>query len=102
MYVFRAPTWVSFLAILCSTISFMSNIFDLTTRPHPDLFLSQRDPNDPRLAELVSTDHNEYAAADIVILGCPQDEGVRRNNGRVGAADAPAAIRKEFYRLTPF
>lgn len=80
----------------------MSNIFDLTTRPSPDLFFSRKDTNDPRLGELVSSDHTEYENADIVILGCPQDEGVRRNNGRVGAADAPAAIRGEFYRLTPF
>jgi formiminoglutamase len=80
----------------------MSNIFDLTTRPDRDLFFSHKDPNDPRLGELVSTDHTEYETADIVILGCPQDEGVRRNNGRVGAADAPDAIREEFYRLTSF
>jgi formiminoglutamase len=80
----------------------MSNIFDLTSPPDPESFFSRKDVNDPRLGELVSTDHNEYATADIVILGCPQDEGVRRNNGRVGAAEAPAAIRRQFYRLTPF
>ena len=37
-----------------------------------------------------------------MILGCPQDEGVRRNGGRVGAAEAPDKIRDQFYRLTPF
>lgn len=80
----------------------MSNIFDLTTRPDPNLFFSRKDPNDPRLGEIVSIDETEYATADIVILGSPQDEGCRRNNSRLGAADAPAAIRDQFYRLTPF
>ncbi|HYJ90985.1 MAG TPA: formimidoylglutamase, partial [Pyrinomonadaceae bacterium] len=47
-------------------------------------------------------DPNDYSNADIVILGCPQDEGVRRNNGREGAAMAPNAIRAQFYRLTPY
>jgi formiminoglutamase len=41
-----------------------------------------------------------YAAADIVVLGCPQDEGIRRQGGRTGAADGPRAIREEFYKLT--
>jgi formiminoglutamase len=80
----------------------MSNIFDLTSRPDADLFLSRNDPNDPRLGNIVSTDEKDYATADIVILGSPQDEGVRRNNARVGAALAPNAIRKQFYKLTPF
>ncbi|MEO6334718.1 MAG: formimidoylglutamase [Pyrinomonadaceae bacterium] len=77
-------------------------MFELTSRPPAELFLARNDPNDPRLGEIVLRERNDYAAADIVILGCPQDEGVRRNNGRVGAADAPAAIREQFYRLTPF
>lgn len=80
----------------------MSDIFELTSRPDADLFFTRNDPNDPRLGETVSSNPAGYTAADIVILGCPQDEGVRRNNGRVGAADAPSAIREQFYRLTPF
>lgn len=36
-----------------------------------------------------------------VLIGFPQDEGVRRNGGRVGAAEAPNEIRKWLYRLTP-
>lgn len=80
----------------------MSDIFDLTSRPAEDLFFSRHDPHDPRLGELVSRDQNGYTTADIVIIGCPQDEGVRRNKGRVGAAEAPAAIRRQFYKLTPF
>ncbi len=47
------------------------------------------------------TDEDSYDAADIVIIGCPQDEGVRRNDGRPGAAAGPDAIRRQFYKLTP-
>ena len=80
----------------------MSNIFELTSRPKPEVFYRRDDPNDPRLGEIVSRDPNDYAQAEIVILGCPQDEGVRRNRGREGAALAPDAIRSQFYRLTPY
>jgi len=79
----------------------MSNIFELTTRPPHEVFFARGDANDPRLGELVSGNPNDYSKSDIVILGCPQDEGVRRNSGREGAAKAPNAIRKQFYRLTP-
>lgn len=37
-----------------------------------------------------------------VILGFPQDEGVRRNGGRVGAAEAPDEIRRWLYRMVAF
>ncbi len=80
----------------------MSNIFEQTTRPDPILFSSRNDRNDPHLGEIVGIEEREYAAANIVILGCPQDEGVRRNNGRVGATAAPDAIRAQFYKLTTF
>ena len=80
----------------------MSDIFEQTTRPSAELFYSRNDPQDPRMGEAVSFDPDQYAVADVVILGCPQDEGVRRNGGRVGAADAPHAIRDQFYRLTTF
>jgi formiminoglutamase len=80
----------------------MPDIFEMTTRPDREVFFSRRDPNDPRLGELVRSDPDHYASSDLVILGCPQDEGVSRNNGRVGAAEAPRAIREQFYKLTPF
>ena len=80
----------------------MSAILQLTDRPDPELFFTRRDRNDPRLGEVVLRNEEDYGASEIVILGCPQDEGVRRNNGRPGAANAPAAIREQFYRLTPF
>lgn len=80
----------------------MSEIFRLTSRPDRGLFFTRNDVNDVRLGEIASSSDEDYAAAEIVILGCPQDEGVRRNNGRVGAAAAPDAIRAQFYKLTPF
>ena len=80
----------------------MSEIFDLTTRPNSDLFFSKHDKHDPRLGEVIPSDPKAYEVAEIVILGCPQDEGVRRNKGREGAALAPDAIRAQFYRLTTF
>ena len=80
----------------------MSEIFQQTSRANTELFFSRNDRNDPRLGEIVGREESGYGAADIVILGCPQDEGVRRNNGRVGAAAAPDAIRAQFYKLTPF
>jgi len=78
----------------------MDNIFEQTTRPDRKLFFTRNDRNDPRMGEIVHSDPEHYASADIVILGCPQDEGVRRIDGRVGAAEAPEAIREQFYRLT--
>ncbi len=47
------------------------------------------------------------ALADIpagrpVIVGFPQDEGVRRNGGRVGAAQAPDESRRWLYRLVAY
>ncbi len=38
---------------------------------------------------------------DAVLLGIPQDLGVRRNQGRPGAAKGPDAIRHALYRMTP-
>lgn len=75
------------------------NPFDHLIPIKPDLLYRRDDPNDRRLGEIVSVDPNQYRAADIVILGCPQDEGVRRNQGRLGAAKAPDEIRRALYRL---
>lgn len=64
------------------------------------LFYARRDANDVRLGEIVGRQSERYADADVVIVGCPQDEGVRRNGGRAGAARGPAEIRRALYRLT--
>jgi len=65
----------------------------------PGLFYRRGDPNDARLGELVAHDPAAYERATVVLLGFPSDEGVRRNGGRPGAAEAPAAIRRCLYRL---
>ena len=80
----------------------MFDIFQSTTRPKQELFFRKNDPDDVRLGEIVSSEIANYEKAEIVILSCPQDEGVARNQGRVGAALAPDAIRSQFYKLTPF
>jgi formiminoglutamase len=74
-------------------------MFTHTTRPDAALLFRRDEPGDPRLGEVVHWRDADYARARIVLLGCPQDEGVRRNGGRVGAAAAPDAIRHWLYRL---
>jgi len=75
------------------------NIFEYLKRVDPDIFYERHDPNDVRLGEVVAIDSNSYTDANTIILGCPQDEGVRRNKGRIGAAQAPDEIRRAFYKL---
>lgn len=75
------------------------NLFDYLQAAPDEVFYQRNDPNDIRLGEVVQTDVASYEEANVVILGCPQDEGVRRNKGRVGAAQAPTEIRRALYRL---
>lgn len=63
-----------------------------------------RRPDDPRLGEIVEFwrgESDSLRPGRAVLIGFPQDEGVRRNQGRVGAAEAPHEIRRSLYRLTP-
>ena len=76
------------------------NIFQATHRPRAELFYSRNDPLDKKMGEFVQQEFSDYEAADVVIVGCPQDEGVRRNKGRIGAAKAPDEIRKALYRMS--
>lgn len=52
---------------------------------------------DPRLKDLIGNPKTPKVA----IIGFPSEEGVRRNGGRVGAAQAPEEIRNFLYKLTP-
>jgi formiminoglutamase len=58
-------------------------------------------PEDPRLGHLLPRGSLDPANAKVMLVGFPIDEGVRRNGGRVGAADGPAAIRQALFRMTP-
>lgn len=62
---------------------------------------ASHDENDVLLRDVVSMSYKDLEAATHVILGCPQDQGVARNHGRPGAAQAPAAIRQFLYKLKP-
>ncbi len=64
-----------------------------------DYFQSVNPHDDPRFCDVISTELSETPS--FVIVGCPQDIGVQRNNGRIGAALAPEAIRKQLYKLPP-
>lgn len=59
-----------------------------------------KDANDRRLGHWLATDRG-LDNAEVVIVGFPSDEGVRRNGGRTGARYAPKAIREMLYKLTP-
>jgi formiminoglutamase len=56
------------------------------------------DPDDRRIGHLLGRALGDLLPR-VVIVGFPCDEGVRRNGGRIGASEAPDAIRKHFYRL---
>ena len=46
-----------------------------------------------------STD--ERPASSYIIAGYPDDEGIRTNGGRSGAASGPNSVRKYLYKMTP-
>jgi formiminoglutamase len=64
-----------------------------------------RRPDDPRLGEVTEfwrSDHPLLTPGRPLLIGFPKDEGIRRNGGRPGAADAPNEIRRWLYRFTPW
>lgn len=74
--------------------------------PDQKLFFTKNDPEDPRLGEFVNAPSSEdelmsQEAPDLFIWGYPDDEGIRMNGGRPGAALAPTKIREYLYKMTP-
>lgn len=59
------------------------------------------EPDDPRVGHLLARALAPEAAAEVALLGFPVDQGVQRNGGRAGAAEAPRALREQLYRLCP-
>lgn len=57
--------------------------------------------NDPRVGQLIESNIGDDDTPRAVIIGFPSDKGVTINGGRAGAADAPEAIREQFYKMTP-
>jgi formiminoglutamase len=76
---------------------------------HTPLFTAPQYPpvnsasDDPRLADLIKiASETSIAEADVILFGIPTDEGIRRNGGRIGASEAPNAIRQWLGKLTPY
>lgn len=73
-----------------------------------DLFFSKNDPQDPRLGEKsqslelsqLKKQSKPGEALEVYLLGYPDDEGIKLNGGRLGAAQAPDVIRRYLYRMT--
>lgn len=68
-----------------------------------ELFFTKNDLKDPRLGELARrpVGFAEIETSAPVIMGYPDDEGIRLNGGRPGASLGPAAIRRILYKMTP-
>jgi formiminoglutamase len=73
----------------------------MTQLTPPDVALPHTAADDPRVGHLFGTRLTSSDQPDVVIVGFPSDEGVRRNGGRVGAARGTAAIRAALYRMAP-
>lgn len=61
--------------------------------------LRSHDKHDHWLVQEMLFEDQDYSEATHVLVGCPQHEGVQRNNGRIGAAEAPNKIREQLYKF---
>lgn len=57
--------------------------------------------DDLRFGDIQAAAKPDFDAARLVLIGFPEDEGVKRNGGRPGAAMAPDTIRHYLMRFTP-
>ncbi len=82
----------------------LSSVVEWFTKLEPCLFENMASAaDDPRLGEVIESWNGDQAAlrpGRPALLGFPQDEGVRRNRGRPGAARAPQQVRHWLRRLT--
>jgi formiminoglutamase len=84
-----------------------SNEGEWYTRLEPPALLEHpfRRADDLHLEDIIEYWRGEaprLKPGQAVLVGFPQDEGVRRNHGRPGAAQAPHEIRQYLYQLTPW
>lgn len=75
-----------------------------------EVFSSRNNPADLRLGDLtnffpssLTTDFSPLSriSEKFVLMGYPDDEGIKMNHGRSGASEAPHGIRQVFYKMTP-
>lgn len=57
--------------------------------------------DDPRIGQFLQHGDWQSGQTKAVVIGFPTDQGVKRNGGRSGAAEAPGAIREQLFKLTP-
>lgn len=76
----------------------------LISTPAPNEVFFRGRPGDLRLGEWVipaaGMTLQRGKKREAVIVGYPDDQGVKRNRGRAGAAQGPDAIRRQLYRMT--
>lgn len=63
--------------------------------------LPETSDEDPRIGHLLGQSLEKDDTSKAVIIGFPSDKGVEINGGRPGAAEAPEAIRRQLYKMTP-
>ncbi len=81
----------------------METPWKLLNEPPDSTFFSRSDETDPRMGDIVLRERENFSASIRVgIVGVPDDEGIKRNRGRVGAKEGPTEIRKALYKFTPF
>lgn len=70
-------------------------------RPVPEELMQLRshDKHDHWLIDEIRFDEKDYFDTTHVLIGCPEHEGIQRNNGRIGAEKAPNKIREQLYKL---
>jgi len=71
------------------------------TNANKDLFFTKNDPRDLRLGDFAKSFEVPIKEDSFVVLGYPDDEGIKNNSGRIGASQAPDVIRKYLYKMTP-
>ncbi|MCB0391528.1 MAG: formimidoylglutamase [Bdellovibrionales bacterium] len=71
----------------------------MSFKPCPENVIYRRnDPNDLRIGDLLF--NKKPHDCEFILAGYPDDEGIKLNGGRPGAAEGPNAIRNRLSRMT--